>query len=84
MTTTTSSSELNESSPQTLIAALDYGRFDAIAELAERAASYWHSIALAADRGDRLTLETHCRQVALVTREIFAIVKGLGNEAVTG
>jgi hypothetical protein len=79
MTATTSSSDLS-----TLTVVLDYGRFDAIAELAERAASYWHSIALAADRGDRLTLETHCRQVALVTREIFAIVKGLGNEAVTG
>jgi hypothetical protein len=60
--------------------ALDYVRFDEIADLAERAASYWHSVALAADRGERLTVETHCRQVATVTREAFAIVKSLGSE----
>ena len=49
-----------------LVDALDFGRFDAIAELAECAASYWHSVALAADRGERLTIEVHCRQVAAV------------------
>ena len=64
--------------PQTLTAALDYGRFEAIAELAELAASYWVSIREAASRGERLTVETHCRQVALVTREAFATVKTLG------
>jgi hypothetical protein len=51
-----------------------------IAELAYRAASYWHSIALAAERGERLTVEVHCRQVAAVTREAFATVKALGSE----
>jgi hypothetical protein len=54
------------STPQTIAAALDCARFDAIAELAELASSYWHSIALAADRGERLTVEAHCRQVAAV------------------
>jgi hypothetical protein len=34
---------------------------------------------LAAERGDRLTIEVHCRQVAAVTREGFAIVKSLGS-----
>jgi hypothetical protein len=81
MTATTSRSDLSAPSPQTLTAALDYGRFDAIAEFAERAASYWHSIALAADRGDRLTIEVHCRQLAAITREAFSIVKTLGSEA---
>jgi hypothetical protein len=57
MTATTSRSDLGAPSPQTLTAALDYGRFDAIAEFAERAASYWHAVALAADRGERLTIE---------------------------
>jgi hypothetical protein len=61
--------------------ALDSIRFGEIAELAERAASYWHSVALAADRGERLTIEVHCRQVAAVTREAFATVKSLGSEA---
>ena len=72
-----------EPSPRDIGAALDFGRFDAIAELAECAASYWHSVALAADRGERLTIEVHCRQVAAVTREAFATVKSLGGEAVT-
>jgi hypothetical protein len=69
------------SSAAELIAALDYSRFDQIAELAERAASYWRSVALAAARAERLTIEVHCRQVAAVTREAFAIVKSLGSEA---
>ena len=62
--------------------ALDAVRLDEIARLAELAASYWHSIALAADRGNRLTVVTHCRQVASVTREAFAIVKMLGSAEV--
>jgi sorbitol-specific phosphotransferase system component IIA len=59
--------------------ALDYGRLIAIVEMADLAASYWHSAALAAERGDRLTLETHCRQIAAVTKEAFATVKALGS-----
>jgi putative DNA primase/helicase len=39
MTATTSRFELGATSPQTLTAALDYGRFDAIAEFAEMAAA---------------------------------------------
>jgi hypothetical protein len=80
MTATTSRFELGATSPPTLAAALDYERFDAIAEFAEMAASYWHAVALAADRGERLTIEVHCRQVAAVTREAFAIVKALGSQ----
>jgi hypothetical protein len=59
--------------------ALDYGRLIAIAEMADLASSYWNSAALAAERGDRLTLETHCRQLAAVTKEAFATVKALGS-----
>jgi hypothetical protein len=61
---------------------LDHVRLDEIARLAELAASYWHSVALAADRGDTLTVVVHCRQVAAVTREAFALVKTLGNAEV--
>jgi sorbitol-specific phosphotransferase system component IIA len=60
--------------------ALDYGRLIAIVEMADLAGSYWHSAALAAERGDRLTLETHCRQIAAVTKEAFATVKALGSD----
>jgi hypothetical protein len=66
-----------------LVDALDYARFDAIAEMADLAASYRRSIAESAMRGEKLTIEAHCRQVAAVTREAFATVKSLGAEALT-
>jgi hypothetical protein len=64
-----------------LVNALDCIRLEEIAELAERAASYWISIREAAERGERLTVETHCRQVRLVTLAAFETVKSLGSEA---
>jgi hypothetical protein len=63
--------------------ALDPVPFDELARLAELAASYWHSVVLAADRGDAHTLILHCKQLAAVTREAFAIAKTLG-ETETG
>jgi len=68
------------SAAHTIAGALDHARFDAIAEFANLASSYWSSIALAAERGECL-VETHCcRQVAAVTREAFATVKAMGCE----
>ena len=58
--------------------ALDHLRFDEIARLADRASSYWRSTMLAAERGEALTVVTHCKQIAAATREAFAIVKTLG------
>jgi hypothetical protein len=58
---------------------LNFACFDEIARLAELASPYWCSTALAADRCDALTVVVHCRQVAVVSREAFAIVKALGN-----
>jgi hypothetical protein len=64
--------------------ALDFARLDEIARLAALASSYWRSVELAADRGDTLTVVVHCKQIAAVTREAFAIVKTLGEtEAAT-
>jgi hypothetical protein len=59
--------------------AFNFIRLDEIARLAALAASYWHSIELAADRGDELTVLVHCKQVAAVTREAFAVVKTLNS-----
>ena len=59
--------------------ALDYVRFDEIARLAGLAASYWHSVELAADRGDTLTVVTHCKQVTAITREALTLVGNLGS-----
>jgi hypothetical protein len=42
------------------------------------ASSHWRSIQEAALREERLTVETHCRQVAAVTREAFGVGKTLG------
>jgi hypothetical protein len=80
---TTFRSERGEagSPPLTIASALDYGRFDAIAEFADLAVSYWRSIAEAAIRGEKTTIEVHCRQVSAVTREAFATVKALGRQA---
>jgi len=61
--------------------ALDSVRLDEIARLAGLGASYWHSVELAADRGDTLTVVTHCKQIAAVTREAFALVGSLGSSA---
>jgi hypothetical protein len=58
--------------------ALDVARLDELARTADLAASYWHSVALAADRGDVHTLILHCHQLAIVTREAFALARALG------
>jgi hypothetical protein len=67
---------------RTLADALDVGRFERLAELAELAASYWRSVALAADRGEALTVTVHCKQVAAVTKEAFRIARSLGSPEV--
>jgi len=58
-------------------AAVDGLRLDEIARLAGLAASYWHSVAFAAARGDAMTVAVHCRQAASVTRAVFAVLKAL-------
>jgi hypothetical protein len=62
--------------------ALNAVRFDEIARLADLASSYWRSISLAADRGDAHLLTLHCRQIAKVTREAFAIARTLVAEEI--
>jgi hypothetical protein len=69
---------LTTTSPSDADSALDFIRFEEISRLATRAASYWQSIALAAERGEARTVTVHCKQVADVTREAFAVVKTLG------
>ena len=63
---------------ETIVNALDVARLDELARLAELAASYWRSVALAADRGDALTVTVHCKQIAAVTRDAFALARALG------
>ena len=58
-----------------LIAALDYGRFDAIADYAEVGSSYLTSVREAAFGGERLNVEVRCRPIAAVTRKAFGVAK---------
>ncbi len=59
--------------------ALDFIRVDELVRLAELASSYWRSVGLAADRGDVLTVITHCKQVAAVTRALRSSRRLAGN-----
>jgi hypothetical protein len=72
------------SRPPSLASVDDDARLARVEELADLAASFWRSVAEAAYRGDQLTVEVHCRQVALVTRAAFQTVKQLGAEASAG
>jgi hypothetical protein len=76
-------SHCGDSDEPDLVDALDFGRFDEIARLAELASSYWRSIALAAGRGDILTVRVHAHQVRSVTVEAFALVKSVGSPEVS-
>jgi citrate lyase beta subunit len=58
--------------------AADVARFQTIEEMAELAASCWRSVAEGAFRGESATVAVHCRQIAIVTREAFALAKQLG------
>jgi hypothetical protein len=64
----------------TIAEALSCAQFDEVARLAELASSYWRSIALGADRGDLHLVTLHCKQVAAITREAFALVRAIGRE----
>lgn len=66
-------------SARTMAEALDFARFEAIEQYADLAASYWRSVAEAASRGEGLTVEVHCKQIAAVTRAAFSTVKELGS-----
>ena len=72
-------SALPAPSKEAVVAARDLC-LEAVVEMADLAASYWRSAAEAAYRGDQLTLEVHCRQIAVVTRHAFAAVKTLSGE----
>jgi hypothetical protein len=62
----------------TTVGVFDDDRFDAFGEFADRAVSLWISIREAAYRRERPTLETHCRQVRILTLAAFETVKQLG------
>jgi hypothetical protein len=55
----------------------DDDRFDAIQEFADKELSLWLSIREAAYRRERATLETHCRQVRILTQAVFQTVRAL-------
>jgi hypothetical protein len=64
--------------PERVTGAIDALRFQALEEMAELAALCWRSVAEASFRGESATVAVHCRQIAIVTREAFALAKQLG------
>lgn len=66
---------------ETVVSAFDEDRYDAILEFADKQISLWISIREAGFRRERATLETHCRQVRILTQAVFQTVKALGPAA---
>jgi hypothetical protein len=62
----------------TLSNAVDPLLFDEIEQLADRASSYWRSIAEAAARGEVMTVAVHLRQARLVAFHVHELVKQFG------
>lgn len=58
----------------------DWLKYGALEEMADLASSYWRSIAEAAARNERTAVHVHCKQVAAVTREAFAVARQLGEQ----
>jgi hypothetical protein len=50
---------------------------DHVIDLSEQAASLWRSVTEAAWRGDLRTMEVHCQQIVIVSKEAFRTVKEL-------
>jgi hypothetical protein len=67
----------------TIADAMDTLLFDEIEQLADKAASYWRSIAEAGVRGETMTIAVHLRQVRLVTFHVHEIVKQFGANSAT-
>jgi hypothetical protein len=71
---------MSDPSPQHVALAnlFDEDRYDAVFEFADRAISLWISIREASYRREHATIETHCRQIRVLTLGAFETVKALG------
>jgi hypothetical protein len=58
--------------------ALDLQRYDELRRDAEMALNLWDAFRLACERGDGEIVKHHAKQLAVVTRSTFALVKRLG------
>jgi len=59
----------------------DAERYEALWLFSEKAASLWLSLGEASFRADREALNFHCRQIAVLTKGVFATVKSLEPES---
>jgi hypothetical protein len=55
----------------------DDDRLDSVAEFAEKQISLWISVREGAIRRERETIETHCRQISILTKATFETVRAL-------
>jgi len=58
--------------------ALDLTRFDELVRNADMAVNLWSAFGLAAERGDSEIIRHHVKQLTVVSRAAFALVKRLG------
>lgn len=63
-----------------IVRALDDNRYREIQHEALLGANLWLSLCLAAERGDKSATDEACRQIAILTKATFALVKALGSE----
>lgn len=71
---------MTDPSPQHVALAnlFDEDRYDSLVEFSDRAISLWISIGEASYRREYATLETHCRQIRVLTLGALETVKALG------
>ena len=57
---------------------LDNLRYAHLRELCDMADNLWSAFGLACERGDKLCVDRHAQQIAILTRSVLALVKRLG------
>jgi len=60
--------------------ALDLNRYAELVRQSDLGENLWASLRLASERGDAAAITYHCKQIAIVTKATFALVKLLGVE----
>ena len=61
-----------------VVEALDLNRYAEIRHEALLAASLWISLAIAAERKDKVSAISACQNLSILTKKTFALVKQLG------
>lgn len=69
--------DLSPTPSKEAVIAANHLKYEMLADLAGHAASYWHSMILAAERRDSHLIGFHARQIQIVTKEAFRLAREL-------